>query len=160
VVRRETRQDGSIAVAVRFSKMLRADQTRLDKLLHLMDQNENETAADDAMPIVETLELDFADEQELHDRLLQIANGRLSLIVYRAYQVEQSIELLLNGTKMNPAIQLRARVIGQETLFCPWTEQNFIKMELQLEHPGEDLRRIARRQRSGTRQTVESMSLR
>ena len=144
IVRRETRQDGSIAVAVRFSTLHRADQTRLDKLLQLMALKEDDMAADSDTPIVETLELDFADNSEMHDMLMQIAHGTLSLIVFRGYRTEQSILLSIKGAGGSPSIQLRARVTEQEPLSCRLTDQAFIKVTLQLEHPTEDLARIAK----------------
>lgn len=159
VVRRETRQDGSILVAVRFSRMLRADQSRLDRLLHLIDHDEHATTEDGGIPIVEILELDFADDREMHDSLMEIASGRLSLIVFSAYRTEQSILLSLNGSRDLPAIQLRARVIGQEALNSPSIEQHFVKVELQLEHPGEDLRRIAMGRTSPARHPAKAIGV-
>jgi hypothetical protein len=139
VIRREPLEDGRIKVAARFSCLSRVDQARLAKILRLLSEHEQQ-AFDDRTPIVEHLEINVTDEREMHDTLMQIANGRLLLTVFGGYRVDQSILLSITGEQIFPQIHLRARVQAQESLSFPSNHQSdLVKLDLKFEHPSQDL---------------------
>lgn len=144
VVRRESHDDGRVTIAVRFASLSRVDQERLEKLLTLLSVQEKQVSDDAAPPIVETLEIHVTDANELRNTLAKIADGRLLLTVFGAYEVDQSIQLSIHGTENSPPIHLRARVFAQEILRMPFSiERELVKLDLKFEHPVEDLKQLA-----------------
>ncbi|MFD2113109.1 PilZ domain-containing protein [Thiorhodococcus fuscus] len=144
VMRYERLADGQFAVAVRFSCLSPLDQSRLVKLLKLLAAQEKVARSEPIDPIAETLDLTVTDDQEMRERLRQISEGRLSLTTFGAYRTDQSLRLNLSGSQRYPNLYLRARVVSQEILTFPFSnQQDLVKLELDFEHPEEDLREIA-----------------
>ncbi|EXJ15232.1 PilZ domain-containing protein [Imhoffiella purpurea] len=144
MMRCEQLADGRFAVAVRFYCIASNDQMRLTRLLKLLISKEDRTGPDSTIPIAETLDLTVTDDDEMRERLQQIGSGRLSLTVFGAYALDQSLSLNLSGSQRYPDLYLRARVTGQEIISIPFTNQpELVKLELSFEHPEEDLHKIA-----------------
>ncbi|MBK1699937.1 PilZ domain-containing protein [Thiococcus pfennigii] len=142
IVRIEPLDDGRDLVAARFASLSAADQQRLEKLLRMLD-GANRLSGGEGVELVPTLEVLFNDPADMSSKLNEIAAGRLSLTVFKAYQVHQSIRLVLAGIARLPAVRLRARVAGVRPL-APETAPDWdvYEVELSFEHPAEELQRI------------------
>lgn len=143
VVRVEPLGDGRALVAARFSSLSTVDQQRLEKLLRMLDgaNRKPDAEADELVPSLEVL---FNDPEDMSNKLAEIAGGRLSITAFRAYQVHQSIRLVLGGVAQLPVLRLRARVAGV-TALAPETAPDWevYQLDLVFEHPDEELKRIA-----------------
>ncbi|MBK1718282.1 PilZ domain-containing protein [Thiocystis violacea] len=144
VVRRERLDDGRHRVAVRFSSLSQRSEFRLEKLLDLLAEREERQTACHSTPTMERLELIFDDEAEMREKLAQIADGHLFVTVFGAYEIDQSILLVIGGTKDFPGFHLRARVNAQAVERAPrngWI--HLVRLDLKFEHPREELRHLA-----------------
>lgn len=144
VMRHERLADGQFAVAVRFCCLSPLDQSRLVKLLKLLAAQEKIARSEPITPIAETLDLTVTDDQEMQERLRRISEGHLSLTTLGTFRTDQSLLLNLSGSQRYPSLNLRARVVSQEVITFPFSNQrDLVKLELDFEHPEEDLREIA-----------------
>jgi len=143
VVRKESLDDQYDLVAARFSSLTTADQRRLEKLLQMLQDAGPETAEEQA-PMVPILEVLIGDTGEMQDKLGELAEGQLRVTVFEAYQVNQSIRLILGEIAGHPALRLRARVSEVEPLVdredSAWS---VFEVRLQFEHPIHELRAAA-----------------
>ena len=140
VVRREMLPNGCDRFAARFTSLCQRSERRLEKLLEILAEHDQEAASDGSMPTMERLEIIFGDEDEMHEKLAQIADGKLSVIVFGAYEVDQTILLMIGSTRDFPGLRLRARVHAQTTQqskSCEWA--SLVRLDLRFEHPLEEL---------------------
>ena len=140
VVRQEILKDGRRHFAARFTCLSQRSEHRLEKLLDMLSERDLEAMAECSVPTVECLELIFDDKDEMHEQFAQIADGRLSVTVFGAYELDQSILLVIGSTKDFPGLHLRARVnaqMVQRSPSCEWT--NLVRLDLRFEHPPEEL---------------------
>ncbi|MEY6430893.1 PilZ domain-containing protein [Thioalkalicoccus limnaeus] len=138
VVRTRNIDDGHALVAARFSNLSRADQKRLEKLLAMLHATNNQAAGhrEDQSLLAPSLEILFNDLDDMQQQLAEIAKGRLSVTVFQAYEVNQSIRLTLAGIADLPALRLRARV-KRVTALTTEAAQAFrmFDVDLSFEHP-------------------------
>lgn len=143
ILRKESLDDEHDLVAARFSSLTTADERRLEKLLQLL-QYPGEADSEEQAPLVPILEVLIADAEEMRQKLTELADGRLSVTVFEAYAVNQSIRLILGEVNDQPPLRLRARVAE----VVPNTAQggsswSVFDVRLQFEHPIEELRAAA-----------------
>ena len=144
IVRRELLEDGGHRIAVRFVCMDQQSEARLEHLLALLAEREEHQSSACSTPTMERLELIFDDEHEMREQLSQIADGHLYVTVFGAYEIDQSILLVVGCTRDFPGLHLRARVKSQalqKSLKDGWID--LVKLDLTFEHPREELRRLA-----------------
>lgn len=144
VLRTEELDDGRAMVAARFSSISTADQRRLEKLLQML-QGSGEEETGRAVRLVPILEVLFSDADEIRSKLAELSQGRLSVTVFEAYEVNQSIRMILGGLAADrPALRLRARVTQIENLTSEtasgWPMFN---LQLRFEHPEHELQAAA-----------------
>ncbi|MCG6896906.1 MAG: PilZ domain-containing protein [Thiocapsa sp.] len=150
VVRRETLEDGSIRVGVRFCGLSTQSHRRLEKLLHLLAKTDPEAQrvqeTVEKAPLVKVLEVLFTEIDEVRHVLKQIRDGRLSVTVFGAYQTGQSIVFSIAGTKDFPNLRLRARVNAQEPVHVASSDwADLVSLDLRFEHSLDDLARYVGR---------------
>jgi hypothetical protein len=143
VVRRETLDSGNQRVAVRFASVSHQDERRLQKLLELLATNSRE-ASRTVLPAIPSLELVLDDEEEMREKLSQIAEGYLLITAFGSYRVGQSLLLLIDHTKDFPGLRLRARINAQSSGDEDDNDRaRLVNLELGFEHPLEELRELA-----------------
>lgn len=143
VVRCEPLESEYRRVAVRFSTVGHQDDRRLAKLIELLSAPSHETAqaSSPAMPL---LELVLDDQEEMHEKLSQIAEGYLFITAFGTYRVGQSLLLLIEYTDDFPGLRLRARVKSQSIDDQGDCERPcLVTLELGFEHPLDELRKLA-----------------
>lgn len=128
-------------VAVRFAMVGHQDDQRLEKLIELLSGGAANTAATPTRPL---LELVLDDDEEMRDKLAQIAEGRLCISAFGDYRVGQSLLLLIEHADDCPGLRLRARVKAQSVAKQRESVQpRLVNLELEFEHPPEELRKLA-----------------
>lgn len=134
-------EDGRYLVAVRFVSLSPRSQSRLERLLQMLQTGE--TTAPDQNPggLVKALEVTVNDAEELRRTLLHVAKGRHRVTVFDAYDRDQSISFSIVSTKDLPGIRLRARVLEvhkSRVKGFDWAELHALLLEF--EHPRKALR--------------------
>ena len=140
VLRQQPLATGGFQIALRFVSLSPRSQSRLERLL-LMLQPHNSTSADGQPTLFRELEVTVNDAEELRQILLEILDGHYQVTVFDGYQVNQSIRLSITGILDLPTIRLRARVLRIEKSSlkgCDWTE--LYTLSLGFEHPGKTIR--------------------
>jgi len=143
VLRTETLDDEHNLIAARFSSLSTADQRRLEKLLQML-QDAAGVSQEEQPPLVPILEVLVGDADEMRNKLGELAEGGLSVTVFEAYKVNQSIRLLFGEIAEKPPLRLRARVTKVKPITdkqdSTWT---VFDVRLQFEHPLQELRAAA-----------------
>ena len=112
---RETPLDeGGSLIALRFISLSPSSQSRLERLLQMLQPQDDARGATVKQALFRELEVAVGDTDELRQILTQILEGHYKVTVFDAYQVGQSIRLSITGTLDLPTIRLRARVVGIE----------------------------------------------
>lgn len=128
--------DGQYLIAVRFMSLSPRGQARLERLLKMLRAGDMSVYSDDGGSLFRELEVTVNDADELRQMLGQIAEGRYRITVFDAYEADQSISLVITGTRDLPGIRLRARVVDVQRSTVKdfdWTE--LYTLSLQFEHP-------------------------
>ncbi|AGA90700.1 PilZ domain-containing protein [Thioflavicoccus mobilis 8321] len=143
VVRKDSADDERALVAARFSQLSTADQHRLEKLLRMLHGMDEQGDAP-RIAMAPVLEIFFGDSDDIHVKLDEIIEGRLTATVFECYEPGQSIRLVLGGIADVPALRLRARVIKTKAVSINAdSEWPLFKLELRFEHPAEELKAAA-----------------
>lgn len=143
VVRCEPLESGHQRVAVRFSRVGHQDDRRLAKLIELLSSTLHETAQATA-PAMPLLELVLDDQDEVREKLSQVAEGYLFITACGTYRIGQSLLLLIEYTDDFPGLRLRARVKSQSIDDQGDGERPcLVTLELGFEHPLDELRKLA-----------------
>lgn len=144
VVRCEPLEFGYQRVAVRFTTIGHQDDRRLAKLIELLSTNSCEASHAATTPTMPMLELVLHDQEEMRDKLSQIAEGSLFITAFGNYRVGQSLLLLIEYTDDFPGLRLRARVKSQSVDDqCDSALPYLVTLELEFEHPRDELRKLA-----------------
>jgi|GEM_PF-1566738 len=140
VLRSESLDGERAILAARFVELSTSDHHRLEKLLQIL-RGRDQGAVEQGVPLVPMLEILFTDEVEIHEKLGEIADGRLSVVTFESYKPGQSIRLMLGGIADAPALRLRARVEGVDpTVGSDWVMYD---LDLIFEHPLAELKAAA-----------------
>lgn len=143
VVRAQQMKAGLSQVAVRFSSLTARDQSRLEKLLKMLDP-ESSSSGTIAEPLVKGLELNILDPGEMRDLLEQIAAGQLSVDVLKGVDVHQSLCLKIGGSPDLPTLKLRARVLKVERVPARvLAHGELCRLVLEFEHPPDSVHALA-----------------
>lgn len=141
LIRAKVLQDGTYLIAARFFSLTPRSHSRLEHLLKMLQGGRSAGQNDHSSSLVRELEVTANDVDDLRHMLAQIASGRLSVTVFDAYDIDQSIKLSIAGTTGAPGIRLRARVVDlnktQPTGFY-WTE--LYTLTLEFEHPRKSIK--------------------
>lgn len=138
VLRSQTIDDRNMLVAARFSSLSTADQRRLEKLLYLLRDGDEQSRA---LALVPSLEVLFNDADDMRTKLGEVAQGRFSMTVFRAYRIDQSIRVVLAGSTDLPALQLRGRVQNSRPLTSgAMPDWPIYELDLRFEHPLAELK--------------------
>lgn len=127
--------EGGSLLALRFISLSPRSQSRLERLLQMLQPPDADSA------LFRELEVTVTDVEELRQILTQVLEGRYKVTVFDAYQVDQSIRLSITGTLDLPTIRLRARVRAveqSEVKECDWA--TLYTLSLEFEHPGKTIR--------------------
>ena len=144
VVRCEPLEPGHQRVAVRFATVSHQDDRRLEKLIELLSSPSCGGAHPIAAPAMPLLELVLDDQDEMRDKLCQIAQGHLFINAVGHYRIGQSLLLLIEHTDDCPGLRLRARVKSQSIAEQHDSEHPcLVTLELEFEHPLAELRKLA-----------------
>lgn len=135
VVRAERLDAAHWQIAVRFASLSPRSQSRLEKLLRMLDAEQG-VPDDPSADLCPGLEVRVDDHDAMRDLLEQIAAGSLTLVVLEPYETPQSLRLVIRGTGDLPAVRLRARVLEVdrvETGMLPVSR--LFSLRLGFEHP-------------------------
>jgi hypothetical protein len=135
VVRAQRLEAGHLQVAVRFASLSPRSQSRLEKLLQMLDVADGAAESPPA-PLVRELEVAVDDVGAMREMLEQIGSGRLSITVFEAYQAGQSIRLAIRGADALPSLRLRARVLEVSRVKVEgFAQSELFTLALGFEHP-------------------------
>ncbi|QGU32833.1 hypothetical protein E6P07_07465 [Thermochromatium tepidum ATCC 43061] len=145
VMRCETLEAERHRVAVRFTTVGHQDNQRLTKLIELLSSGQPEVSQG-TPPFVPTLELVFDDQEEMRQKLSEIALGGVSITAFGAYQIGQSLLLSVGYPDDFQTLRLRARVKSQ-SIEDPGDSLRpcLVTLELAFEHPLDELQRLTQR---------------
>ena len=135
VVRAQRLEADHYQVAVRFASLSPRSQSRLEKLLKMLDAAEgpSESRAED---LVRELEVAVEDAGAMREMLEQIMSGNLSITVFDPYAAGQSIRLAIRGAEKLPGFRLRARVLKIVPVKVEgFAQSELFTLELGFEHP-------------------------
>ncbi|NEV63950.1 PilZ domain-containing protein [Thiorhodococcus minor] len=146
VLRARPLLDGHYQLATRFVSLTPTSQSRLEQLLSAL--NATVPAFDKSGPraLVRELEVMANERDELQGMLEQVARGRLTLTLFDAYAVGQSISLSIAGTEHGIGVRLRALVRKVKAVSmsgCDWA--SLYEVTLGFEHPRESMKGLAQR---------------
>ncbi|WP_200335332.1 PilZ domain-containing protein [Thiocystis violacea] len=136
--------DGHYLSGMRFVSLSNGSQARLERWLTALRASARPGDCAGPDTLVRELEIMANDQDELRQMLEQVAKGRLTLTVFDAYAVGQSISCVVTGTEYSADIRLRARVLEAKSVVIPgvdWTQ--LCEVTLGFEHPLESVRRLA-----------------
>lgn len=138
--------DGHYQLATRFISLTPTSQSRLEQLLAML--NATAPAPDKSGPVtlVRELEVMANERDELQGMLEQVARGRLTLTLFDAYEVGQSISLTIAGTEQGIGVRLRALVREVKPVVmpgCDWA--SLYEVTLGFEHPRDSMKELAQR---------------
>jgi hypothetical protein len=135
--------DTRCLVGVRFTSLRVCDHEKLERLLSILVRSRD--TDERAMPITDGLEVCFLDREEMLSFLERIRHGGLQTAVFKPLQPDERIRLVVTAFGNLPRLVLRARVLWQKPFgpATPGEPSGIFKTELMLDHPVEDLRRIA-----------------
>ena len=145
VVRAERLDTGHWQVSVRFASLSPRSQSRLERLLRMLDAPERPPDSESA-DLFSGLEVRIDDLTAMREVLEQVAGGSLTVVVLETYDTQQSLRLVIRGTDEMPAIRLRARVLEVarvETEMFPLGR--LFSLKLGFEHPPTALKGIVDR---------------
>ncbi|WP_296804916.1 PilZ domain-containing protein [Thiocapsa sp.] len=135
VVRAQRLEAGHYQVAVRFASLTPRSQSRLEKLLTMLDVADG-AGESPAAPLVRELEVAVDDAGAMREMLEQIASGQLRITVFEAYKAGQSIRLAIRGAEDLPGVRLRARVLEVSRVKVDgFAQSELFSLELGFEHP-------------------------
>ncbi|MBK5965763.1 hypothetical protein CCR95_17180 [Thiocystis minor] len=135
-------EDGRTQIAVRFSQLTLEHHARLVSLLE-PSHPEDEAAP----PLASALEFAVNEPAQRHRLLAEIATGRLTLTVFHAYAVDQSIRFSLTGMTPDDGEGLRARIVEVQPV--QMADDDWItlyRITLRFEHPLASLKQSVERQ--------------
>jgi hypothetical protein len=159
VLRVLPRLDGHYLLASRFTSLGCDGHARLESTLRTLWAT---GAADRSGPeeLARELEVVASDQDELREMLEQVGRGALSLTVFDAYEVGQSISLTIAGADQGRGLRLRAlvrRVRPRSTPGFDWAR--LYTLTLGLEHPRQSLRGAVSHLLTGSGETIEPRTL-
>lgn len=132
--------DGRFLVAARFVSLTPRSQSRLERLLEMLM---NSAGEGQSHHLAKELEVVANDAEDLRYMLEQITTGRLTVTVFDAYELGQSIRFSIEGTAHLAGIRLRARVIKVEQKSAPGFEHaQLYAVTLEFEHPRDSITTI------------------
>ncbi|WP_201098827.1 PilZ domain-containing protein [Thiocystis minor] len=142
LLRSRVREDGRTQIAVRFSQLTLAHHARL---VSLLEQSRHEGEA--VLPLAPALEIVVNEPAQMHRLLAEIATGRLTLTVFHAYEIDQSIRFSLTRMRDRDGEGLRARIVDVQ----PFQINDFdwitvYRITLRFEHPLASLKQSVERQ--------------
>lgn len=136
VLRQKPVEGGRYLLAMRFSRLSLLHQTRLEKLLSLMQAQDPNSEEHDASILVDTLEIQINTLDEWRWALGDIAKGLLRINVKKVYTRGQSLAVQFNGIPSRARLRLRARVMDSKSV----PMHDLYLLTLEFEHPLDALR--------------------
>ncbi|WP_295386642.1 PilZ domain-containing protein [uncultured Thiodictyon sp.] len=122
--------NGSQLVAVRFRSLAHHHQSRLERLLSMLQGESNE-------PLCDALKLVVDDGEEYCRMVEQMSDGAYILYTGESYQTHQSILVVIEGPDYLPELRLRARIMGIDRI------RTSFRVALSFEHPREAMQELA-----------------
>lgn len=136
LLRQKALDNGRHLCAMRFSRLSLLNQTRLEKLLGLMQARGSGDSASEELDLVPTLEIRIQTTDEWRSALSDIAAGRLSLTTSAYYAPGQSLGIQFNDVPIRARLRLRARVMAGESIPTHGLETaDPYLLTLEFEHP-------------------------
>jgi len=143
VLRTTLSQKGQYLVAARFSCLLPANDVRLGKLLRMLITKDGAADRPELTHLFQELNLIVSDVDEFRGMLAQIITVSYTLLSFNAYELNQSVGLLIEGPNDLPPFSLRARAAEVQQARsgkADWT--GLYRLTLALEHPMAALRQL------------------
>ncbi len=136
ILRRTRLANGRWLIAARFNRLSLHSQSRLERLLTVLESGAAVTDRTGPQALVRELEVSVEDSGELRRMQQQIATGRYTVTVFDAYAVDQSICFTLAGTRTPDSVRLRARVVAvRETSIHGADWAHLYNLTVEFEHP-------------------------
>jgi c-di-GMP-binding flagellar brake protein YcgR len=129
--------EGMYNTALRFSTIHQKDEFRLDNLLKLLLNVEDNKHRRD-FRFAQRIDVSYWDPEELKATLKDISKGGMMITLPEPVELDKSIQLQLEGTDEGYSLILRARVVRVENVQI--SGYDLYQMALQFEHPTEELR--------------------
>jgi len=123
--------------AIRFSEIYQKDELRLDKLLKLLLNEDDDNLRQDTR-FAQRLDVSYWDPDELKATLKDISMGGMMITMPEPVELDKSIQLQLEGTDEGYSLTLRARVVRLESVEV--SGYKLYQVALKFEHPTEELR--------------------
>lgn len=130
------RPDGR-GVAVRFSSLTSDDDKRLERVLVLLDQQDNPNDQRKYPRLARRLEIEYTNHSDWQATLENLSQGGMSVTLPYPIKLDQSIQVVLSETSGTGKLTLRGRVVNQELI--RFGDTKFHQISLQFEHPSRDL---------------------
>ncbi|BCU08066.1 PilZ domain-containing protein [Allochromatium tepidum] len=136
LLRQKALEDGRYLLALRFMRLSLLHQTRLEKLLSLMQAQDSNTEEQEASRLVDTLEIQIQTLDEWRWALGDIAKGLLRINATKLYARGQSLAIQFNGIPSRARLRLRSRVMDSKSV----PMHDLYLLTLEFEHPLDALR--------------------
>ena len=134
---RTWKSEGFYNTAIRFSEIYQKDELRLDKLLKLLLNEDDDNLRQDTR-FAQRLDVSYWDPDELKATLKDISMGGMMITMQEPVELDKSIQLQLEGTDEGYSLTLRARVVRLESVEV--SGYKLYQVALKFEHPTEELR--------------------
>lgn len=127
---------GMYNTSVRFSILHPKDESRLDNLLELLLNSTHDTHRKHTR-FAHRIDVTFWDIDELKSTLEDISKGGMMITMPDPIDLNESIQIQLEGTDESYSLNLRAHAIRQELVEVSGI--SMFQMALEFEHPTEEL---------------------
>ncbi|MCU7836230.1 MAG: PilZ domain-containing protein [gamma proteobacterium symbiont of Taylorina sp.] len=132
-------EDELYCTAIRFSKLSQKSESKLNKLLELLLNEEDSQLRRDTR-FAQRIDISYWDDEELKATLEDISRGGMMITMPDPVEMNKSIKIQLDGANDAYSLSLRARVIRTETITL--SDFTMYQMALEFEHPTEELRSL------------------
>jgi len=143
ILRKTRLENGQYLVATRFSCLIPENEAKLVKLLRMLITKDATADRSEPTSLFMSLNLIVSDFDEFRSMLAQMVTGTYTLLSFNAYELDQSVGLLVEGPDDLPPFSLRGRVTEVQQARsgeADWT--GLYQLTLALEHPKAALRQL------------------
>ena len=129
--------EGMYSTAIRFSKLSQNSERKLNQLLNLLLNEDNDRLRKD-IRFSQRVDVSDWDTEELKATLEDISKGGMMITMPEPIELDKSIKIQLEGIDEAYVLSLRARVIRMDVVSI--SDFKMYQMALKFEHPTEELR--------------------